>query len=168
MSTPTTVGEIVTRVETAHKQFADTLALIDDAELQEPRLAGGRSGKDLLAHLTFWDRRLLHAIAPQGDPHVSRLVPPLIADIPYDEQWLEAVNERIFQLNRGRDVAAVREEFARTCVELRQTVGALSEHDVFDPDGLSALLGEPFSPMVIGAYEHYEDHVADLQRAAGR
>lgn len=166
MSTPTTVEAIVARIEAVHRQFADTLALISDDRLQEPRLDGGRSGKDLLAHLTFWDRRLLHAVDPQ-DPHASRLVPPLIADIPYNEQWVDAVNERIFQINRERDIATIKEEFTRTCVELQETVKALSEHDVFDPSGLSALLGEPFLPMVTGAYEHYEDHVADLQRAAG-
>lgn len=166
MSTPTTVGEIVARIEVAHKHFADRLALINDAQLQEARLPEGRSGKDMLAHLTFWDRRLLHAVASHDDPHTSRLIPPLIADIPQGEGWLEAVNERIFQINRERDIATVKEEFAQTCAELRQTVSSLSEHDVFSPDGLSALLGEPFLPMVTGAYEHYEDHEADLQRVA--
>ncbi len=167
MSTPTTIGAIVARIEAVHEQFADALVLINDARLMEDRLPGGRSGKDLLAHLTFWDRRLLHAIAPQEGPPASRLAPPLIADIPYDGQWADVVNERIFQINRGRDIATIKDEFARTCVELRQAVRALTEHDVFDPNGLSALLGEPFLPMVTGAYEHYEDHVADLQIVAG-
>ena len=167
MSTPTTIGEIVARIEAVHEQFADTLGLISDAQLQEARLPGGRSGKDLLAHLTFWDRRLLHAIAPREGPHAFRLVPPLIADIPYDDQWADVVNERIFHINQGRDIATIKDEFARTCVRLRQTVRALTERDVFDPTGLSALLGEPFLPLLTGAYEHYEDHLADLQIVAG-
>ena len=163
MTEPTTVDQIVARIATAHARFADTLALIDDARLEEARLADGRSGKDLLAHLAFWDRRLLHAIAPEGGPDVSRLAPPLIADVPYDDRWLSTVNDRIFRVNQGRDLAMVKAEFHQTCADLRQTVQGLSEHDVFDPDGLSAPLGEPFAPMVLGAYEHYEDHMPDLQ-----
>lgn len=167
MSSPTTVGEIVARIEAVHEQFADALALIPDSQLQAPRLDGGRSGKDLLAHLTFWDGRLLHAIAPQEGPHAYRLAPPLIADIPYNERWADVVNDRIFHINRDRDIATIKAEFARTCAELRQAVGALTECDLFDPNGLSVLLGEPFLPMVTGAYEHYEDHLADLQLIAG-
>src|SRR5690348_12908340 len=120
MSTPTTVAEIVARIEVVHQDFAEQLALLSDAQLQEVRLAGGRSGKDLLAHLTFWDRRLLHAIAPEDGPDAFRLAPPLIADIPYDEQWADVVNERIFRLNRGRDITTIKAEFAQTCEELRQ------------------------------------------------
>src|SRR5919199_319431 len=122
MSTPTTIGEIVARIEAVHAQFADALTLISDIRLQEARLPGGRSGKDLLAHLTFWDQRLLHAIAPQEGPHACRLVLPLIADIPYNDQWADVVNERIFHINRGRDIATIKDEFAGTCVELRQAV----------------------------------------------
>ena len=167
MSTPTTVGAIVARIEAVHAQFADVLTQISDAQLQAARLPGGRSGNDLLAHLTFWDQRLLHALAPHPGPDVSRLIPPLIADIPYTEQWADVVNERIFHLNRGRDSATIKAEWARTCAALLQAVRALTEREVFDPHGLSALLGEPFLPMVTGAYEHYEDHWADLQQIAG-
>ena len=167
MSTPTTIGAIVARIEAVHEQFAGALVLIPDVRLQEARLSGGRSGKDLLAHLTFWDKRLLHAIAPDEGPHAFRLAPPLIADIPYNDQWADIVNERIFLLNRGQDIATIKDEFARTCGELRQAVRALTERDVFDADGLSALLGEPFLPMLTGAYEHYQDHLADLQLVAG-
>ena len=167
MSTPTTITAIVARIETVHQQFANALAMISDTQLQEARLHGGRSGKDLLAHLTFWDQRLLHAIAPHEDPNAFRLAPPLIADIPYNDQWVDVVNERIFHLNRGRDIATIKADFVRTCEALRQAVSSLTERDVFDPNGLSALLGEPFLPMVTGAYEHYEDHLADLQLVAG-
>lgn len=166
MSTHTTIGEIVARIEAVHEQFASALALISDVQLQEVRLAGGRSGKDVLAHLTFWDQRLLHAIAPPEGPDAFRLAPPLIADIPYNAQWADVVNERIFQINRGREIVTIKDEFARTCVVLGQTVLALTEHDVFDQHGLSALLGEPFLPMLTGAYEHYEEHLADLQKIA--
>ncbi len=168
MSTPQTVPELVVRIEAMHDRFAMALAHVSDAELEEERHPDSWSGKDLLAHLTFWDRRLLHAITPEDGPNTFRLAPPLIADIPYDRHWVERVNERIYQLNHGRDAASIRMEFDQTCLRLRAVVAALSEHDVFDPSGLSADLGEPFLPMVVGAYEHYEDHVPDLEALCRR
>jgi len=166
MSAPL-IETLVARIKEVHKQFAEALDLISDAQLEAARPPGGRSGKDLLAHLMFWDHRLLHALAPgEGSPALRR-APPLIADITYDDRWADAVNERIFHLNRGRDSATIKAEFARTCDALTQAVAALTEHEVVDPSGLSARLGEPFLPMLTGAYEHYEDHLADLKLAAG-
>ncbi len=166
MSAPL-IETIVARIKEVHQQFAAALDLISDPQLEAARLPGGRSGKDLLAHLTFWDQRLLHALAPGAGSPALRRAPPLVADIPYDYRWADAVNERIFHLNRGRDSATIKAEFARTCAALVQAVAALTEHEVVDPSGLSARLGEPFLPMLTGVYEHYEDHLSDLKLAAG-
>ena len=163
MSNPQTVPELVARIEAMHERFATTLTRVSNAELEQERLPGGWSGKDLLAHLAFWDRRLLHAIAPDDGSNAFRLAPPLVADIPYDGEWVDRVNQRIYQLNHGRDAAALRMEFDQTGRQLRARVAALSEHDVFDADGLAASLGEPFLPMVTGAYAHYEEHLPDLE-----
>ena len=163
MSSPTTVAEIVARIAAAHQRFDQTIASLSDAQLQEPWLPDGWSVKDVLAHVTFWDQRLLHAIAPDGGPNAFRLAPPLIADIPYNEHWTDRVNERIYQLNRERDLGAIKTELEQTRQRLRRVVGGLSEHDVFDADGLSAAIGIPFLPMLTGAYEHYEEHTQELE-----
>ena len=79
MSTPRTIVEIVARIEAVHRRFATALADVGDAQLVDARLPDGWSGKDLLAHLTFWDRRLLYAIEPDEGLDAFRLAPLLIA-----------------------------------------------------------------------------------------
>jgi hypothetical protein len=41
---------------------------------------------------------------------------------------------------------------------------ALTPHDVFDSDGLSAVIGMPFEPFMRGIYEHYEEHAEELRQ----
>jgi hypothetical protein len=106
---------------------------------------------------------LLHAIAPDDGRHAFRLASSLIADIPYNDHWTDAVNERIYHLNRGRDLAAIKAEFDQTRQRLHRLVSTLSDHDVFDADGLSASIGIPFLRMLTGAYEHYEEHTEELE-----
>jgi uncharacterized damage-inducible protein DinB len=161
---PPTIEEIVTRIAAAHRRLLDAIASLSDEQMQAPVLgSNGWSVKDVLAHLAFWDQRLLHAVKPEGGPDAFRLAPPIIADILYDEQWLETVYTRIHVLNSRRSLHDVRAEFDVTRRRLLTVVASLSPHDVFDPDGLSALLGEPFAPMLLGAYEHYEEHAEELE-----
>ncbi len=157
------IDAVVAAIEAAHARFLAAIAPLTAAQLQAPVLDGGWSVKDVLAHLAFWDGRLLHAVEPEGGAQAFRLAPPLIADIPWDEQWLETVNARIYAVNRNRTLDDVRAEFDATRRRLLAVAASLSAHDVYDPDGLTALLGEPFAPMLLGAYEHYEEHSAELE-----
>ena len=161
------IDAIVARIAAAHERLLAAIAPLTDEQLQAPVLGqAGWSVKDVLAHLAFWDGRLLHAVNPQPGPEggpPSRLAPPLIADIPYDEQWLATVNARIYALNRARTLADVRAEFDATRRHLLRTAAALSPQAVADLDGLTAPLGEPFSTMLLGAYGHYEEHAEELE-----
>jgi uncharacterized damage-inducible protein DinB len=157
------IDAIISRIASGHRRLHEVIAPLSDEQLQAPVLDGGWSVKDVLAHLAIWDQRLLHAIAPEGPPPVYRRTQPSIADIPFDDQWLETVNTRIYTLNRTRDLASVRAELAATQQRLLAAVGRLTVHDVYDPDGLSDGLGEPFAPMLLGAFEHYEEHAEALE-----
>jgi uncharacterized damage-inducible protein DinB len=163
MTTPATIAETVTRITSAHQRLLDAIAPLTSAELQAPLLSNDWSVKDLLAHLTFWDQRLLHAVEPEGGPDAFRLAPPVIADIPYGEQWTNTVNARIYELNRARHLRAIQTEFAETRRRVLAVVGSLTEYDAFDPNGLSAAIGIPFEALLRDAYEHYEEHTEELE-----
>jgi hypothetical protein len=160
--TSSRIAEIVGRIAAAQQRLLDAIALLTDEQLQAPVLANHWSVKDVLAHLEFWDQRLLHAIEPEGRAHANWLAPPLIADIPYDEQWLETVNVRIYARNRQRDLRDVQVGLTATQRRLLTRVASLTQQELFDPDGPSSSLGETLPAMVLGAYEHYEEHAETL------
>jgi uncharacterized protein (TIGR03083 family) len=162
---PTTVAGIIERVKGARRHFDRAVAPLTDAQLQAAKLPGGWSVKDVLAHMAFWDKRLMHAIKPEGGG--SRFTPALIEDIPYDENWVQAVNERVYAKNRLRDLADVKADFEQTHERLVSVVAALSEHDVFDPDGLSREVGLPnfFPAEIYGIFDHYDEHAREIEAA---
>jgi hypothetical protein len=163
MANTPSLESIMRRIHVAQQRFEQARLRLAGEELLVRRLAGDRSGKDIIAHVTFWDQRLLHALEPEDGPDAFRLAPPIIADIPYGEDWADVVNERISRLMRDRDLAEITAEHQHTRARLMQVLGSLSHHDVFDLDGLSAVIGIPFLPLLEGVYEHYEEHAADLE-----
>jgi hypothetical protein len=47
---------------------------------------------------------------------------------------------------------------------LLRRVSQLSEKDLYDPAGISALIGQPVAPLIHGIYEHYEEHAHEFER----
>jgi uncharacterized damage-inducible protein DinB len=159
------LAAILARIDAARQSFAQSLAALSDAQRAALRFDDGSTLKDLLAHLAFWDQRFLHAVQPEP-PDAFRLVPPAIADIPYNEDmhWADQVNARIRDLYAQRTLASVKGEFEQTSSRMDAFLRNVTPHDVFDPDGLSAAIGMPFDGFMRGIYEHYEAHLGDIQR----
>jgi hypothetical protein len=156
---------ILKRIDAAQQSFVQALSLFSDEQMTTTHMEDGSTIKDMLAHVSFWDRRFMHAMQPEP-PHAFRLVTPEIADIPYyeDMRWADAVNARVRRLNQDRAVAEIRREYEQNWILMAAFLDALTPHDVFDSDGLSALIGMPFEPFMRGIYEHYEEHAEELHK----
>jgi len=166
MSTQTDeIAGILQRIDAAHQSFIQMLYALSDEQMTDMILEDGSTIKDLFAHFAFWDKRFMHAVQPEP-PDVFRLVPPEIADIPYNEdmRWADAVNARIRLLYQHRTLAEIRREYEQNWIRMDAFLKALTPHDVFDSDGLSAAIGMPFDQFMRGIYEHYEEHVEDLRK----
>src|SRR5690349_9815049 len=69
MDTPHSIAEIVTRIERAMQRVTQAIHPLSPAQMMEPRLSDGRSVKDVLAHITWWDQWLLVTLpADQNTP----------------------------------------------------------------------------------------------------
>lgn len=159
------LAAIVKRIDAAQQSFVQALSSFSDEQMTTTRMADGSTVKDMLAHVSFWDRRFMHAMQPEP-PDAFRLATPEIADIPYKEhmQWADAVNARIRQLNQHRSLDEIRREYEQNWIRMDAFLHALTPHDVFDSDGLSAVIGMPFEPFMRGIYEHYEEHAEELRQ----
>lgn len=162
MNAPQTMAEIMTRIEQAVQQVVQAVTALSPDQLTAPQLAGGRSVKDLLAHMAWWDQWLLFTLPP--DPHLAQRpsAPPLFDQIPPGDQWAEEMNAKVHAYNQSRPVAVIQAEFTATYPQLLQRVSHLTLVDLYDPAGLSAAIGHPVAPLVLGIYEHYEEHAHEL------
>ncbi|MFN8446895.1 MAG: ClbS/DfsB family four-helix bundle protein [Caldilineaceae bacterium] len=161
---PQTIAEIVARSERAMQRVVQAIAPLSPTQLVEPRLPGDRSVKDVLAHLNWWDLWLLHTLPT--DPHgtYSVLPLPLAEQIPPTNDWANKMNAKVHSYSQGRDLAVIQAEFTTTCKQLVERVSHLSIDDLYDPNGLSARIGQPVAPLVLGIYEHYEEHAHEFEQ----
>jgi len=158
MAPPTTVAALVVRIQAAFDRFLQATAALHGDELLAPRLPGGWSVKDVLAHLAWWDQWLLYTFALSARPLPACRPPPLFDEIPTDGQWADRMNARVYEFNRTRELSEIQAEFEAARQGVLQLVQSLSDADIFAADGLSAVLGQPAAPLLLGIYEHYEEH----------
>jgi hypothetical protein len=157
------MDELVDWIAVAHLRFLRAIERLPEPQLLEPRLPGGWSVKDVLAHLAWWDRWLLYTLQVDGsDP--SRPAPPLIDQIPTHSGWADLMNARVYDLNRERGLAEVQAEFEDARLRVAQAMQCLSAEDVFGTGGRSAAIGQPVGPLVFGIYEHYDEHAHEIEQ----
>lgn len=164
MSAPQTMPEIRARIEGSVQRVVHGLAHLSPDQMTEPRLEDGRSVKDMLAHLTWWDQWLLFTLP--ADPHATHTpsAPPLFDQIPKREHWADEMNATVAAYNQSRELQPILDEFTATYKQLLERVAHLSLDDLFDPNGMSLQIGQPVAPLILGIYEHYEEHAHELEQ----
>lgn len=162
-----TMPELLAAVETEHGRLRDAIAQLSDEQLEQPRFDGGWSVKDILAHVTFWERRMLYALGSIAESGIDvTVVPPEIADIPYSETWTDEVNARIFSQSGNRSLADVRADFQRSYADVLARFNTLSPEDVFAP-GESPSSRTALGLIVDNTSEHYREHADAILQEFG-
>lgn len=162
MHTPKTMSELLKRIEDAIQSVVTTIEPLSASQLVEPRLSDGRSVKDVLAHLAWWDRWLLYTLPVPSDAAQPYAAPALYDQIPNTTLWADEMNEKVTAYNRSRGLASVQAEFDATRQQLLNRVKQLDWDDLHDPNGMSARIGLPVAPLILGIYEHYEEHAHEF------
>jgi hypothetical protein len=95
-------SELLNWMNEQHRDWEALLDQIGPAHMDEPGVNGDWSMKDLVAHLTGWNRRLVASIkaALRGEPEPP---PPWPAHLKGDDE----INAWIYETNRGRSVRQV-------------------------------------------------------------
>ena len=168
MSTPQTMAEIITRIEQAMQRMVQAIAPLSPDQMLEPRLSDGQSVKDVLAHLTWWDQWLLFTLPADQNTTHTPITPPLVDQIPSTDHWADEMNAKVYAYNQPRELSIIQAEFTATSNDLLQRVSQLSIDDLYNPDGLAAMIGRPVAPLILGIYEHYEEHAHELEQLKSR
>jgi hypothetical protein len=146
---------------TASRAELDALiAPLTDAQMVAPSAEGALSVKDLLAHVSWWERRTLRALAyaARGE------APPKLAAEGEGEGGVNRVNAQTFQANRDRSLEDVCAEYVRSGRDLLAALAGYSEADLFDEEGFTKVLEFPALYLIAGdSYLHYPDHVASIR-----
>jgi hypothetical protein len=144
--------ELLRRIHSERATFDALFTQLDAGAIVAPALEGGRSVKDVLAHIAAWEQRCagwLHAVAQGQTPDR-----PEIRDV-------DATNARDYATAKDAPLAEVRANSIRAHATMMAAVEALSDEDLADQERF----GWPAWQMASSnSDEHYREHAADLER----
>lgn len=129
--------ELFQRIETSWQDLQNVLQDIPPERASEPGVSGEWSVKDLLGHITFWERNAV--------TEVQRLEPEEVVEaLDVDE-----INARERERYRNRSLDELQAEFTESHDAL---MDALRTVEDLDPDEVKG-----------DTWEHYEEHAADIR-----
>jgi hypothetical protein len=134
-----------------------TLTPLREAQMTTPGVNGDWSIKDVLTHLTAWQRTMVDRLQA-----VERKEEPALTDL--TDEDIERLNEQFYQESKSRPLAEVLKDFRTTYLQIVEAVQALSWEDLADADRFVWLNGTPLWRYVAGdTYEHYQEHTESIR-----
>jgi hypothetical protein len=142
---------LIEKIQQGYEQFEAFLAQLSEEQLTTPGVNSTWSIKDNLSHLTHWqssiDDKLAGLLAGQEPP---QRLPNLETE--------DAINEYVYQENKDRSLADVRERFRASYDHLLATVQALSEEQLNSPFPWAKHRFNAWEYIAGNTYEHYQEH----------
>jgi hypothetical protein len=163
-------AELLERIAGGHAALDRLLASMDEERMLRPGVYGELSVKDVLAHLAAWEGMEAGWLrASLNGERVVRFAPGFVLGEGDDDATvdatIDALNERIFNDNRGKTLSQVLADLRVAQGQLAETVGGMSEEDINDPRRFDWRHGEPVWPSIVGnSFGHYKEHIELIQK----
>ena len=162
MGRPTTKAALLDWARRERAGWELLLAEVGEAHIHEPGAMGEWTFKDLLVHLTTWQR---HELAPLEQARGGeRPAPPRPAGLdPHRDQ--DRINGFVHERTRDRPLSEVLREGRRTWDRLEEGLAVLPEAALVDPHHFAWMEGEALGPAVVyHATAHFHNgHEADVR-----
>ena len=157
MSDKWTKPRVLVALHAGWSRWDALLAEVGDAWMLEPRLAGGWSIKDLIAHITWYELQIVLLLQPHSGPGPAR-----------DWLWACAVQKRnaiLFTADRTRQIADVRAEAREAHEQLIAAVEALTAANIRTPQRFPGMphAWQPWQFIARHSYEHYAEHIPEVR-----
>jgi len=137
--------------------FQTLLAVLGEAQMTTVEVNGSWSIKDVLTHLTAWQRAMVDRLQA-----AVRNEKPALMDLTDEE--IDRLNEQFYQEGKSRPLAEVLTDFRTTYLQIVEIVQVLPWEDLADAHRFAWLNGTPLWRYVAGdTYEHYQEHIEPIQ-----
>lgn len=147
-------SELLQRIQSERQRLEATLAQLSANQMTTPGVNDQWSIKDILAHITAWERRMVRWLEEAVRGEVPEMLP---AGMTWDD--LDEWNEQTYLDNRDRPLAEVLANFKSSYPQALKAVEAVSEEDLIDPHRFEWRAGKPLWEMVAAnTFWHYKEH----------
>jgi len=160
MDTQMDKTQLLNRIQSERAPLEVMLTQMSEEQMIKPGVEGRSSVKDILAHITTWEQHLIRRLDVAAHQGVSEVY----VIEPSEREDTDAVNELIFTCNQHLPLHEAVSDFHRSLHDVLQAVAALSEEDLFDPQGLAQVFGISVE-RVIGSdtFLHYPEHIESVR-----
>ncbi len=161
---------ILKEIEEKHADMEALLATLDREKMTQPGVYGELTVKDVLAHLTAWERLMLGWLerSLRGEPAERFARGYIISENDPEEvtnRIMDNLNEHIFKESSDKSLDEVMADFRSAHTDVVRTIEGTAESDLLDPDRFAWRGGSPFWRAVGGnTFWHYQEHI-DLLKA---
>lgn len=136
------------------------LEQIDREKFDQIGVEGGWTVKDILAHITAWEKLMIQWLQESLRGETPQRPAP-------GESWddLDEFNEQLHLDNKGKTLDQVLKESAEVHARAVQIVTGMHEGDLTDPDRFEWRKGDPIWHLVAGnTWMHYAEHRETIAR----
>jgi hypothetical protein len=148
-------SDLIGRIESARSSWDELLGRVDDRLALKPGTEGELSAKDLIAHVTWYEREVVSMLRSRT--------------MDMSSLWALGPDERnaaIYEQARGMSLEDVRAESARVFHALIQQLELLPEEAYSDASRFSNMPPEwePWKLIAGNTIWHYPDHTGSVRR----
>ena len=153
-----TKSELLNWLHEQYQQWEAFLEQIGPARMDQRGVAGQWSMKDIIAHLTGWNRWLVARLqaAQRGEPGP---LPPWPAHLQAEDD----INAWIYESNRSRPVYEVLDECQQILHQLLAVIESLPDDVRIEPDWRLVWLGDQRFPAGEFFDHFHDDHQPDIR-----
>ena len=146
--------KLIEEIQIEHLHLESTLDKISRQQMVTPGVMDDWTVKDLLAHITVWELRMIRWLEQTVRDEVPEMLPP---GMTWDD--LDRWNEQTYQKHRHRDLDEVLADFELSYPQALSAAQDISEEDLIDPDRYAWRDGRPLWVMVAANTSwHYKEH----------
>ncbi|HXZ03326.1 MAG TPA: DinB family protein [Ktedonobacteraceae bacterium] len=143
----------ISRLKKTRAQWETELAQMNGQRMLQPGIVGSWSVKDLIAHVSWYEREMVPVI------RLHIFTGSELWELPADER-----NEKIYQQNIQRPLQEIIDEGQRSYSDLLAVLQSLSDEDLNDPLRFRDMPEDwvPWQIFAGNSFEHYQDHLPAL------
>jgi hypothetical protein len=145
--------EFLERIRTSRSKLDNVVGSIAPLFMTTPGVSGDWSVKDILAHITWYEREMVNVVLNRT------LAGSDLWDAP-----LELRNQTIYAENRDRDLKDVLDDFKVVFESMLEAMITLTDDDLLDASHFAKMPSDwkPWEVFASNTYEHYDDHLVEL------
>jgi hypothetical protein len=146
--------KLVEAAKAERARFRQLIGQLSEAQMTQPDVQGAWSVKDIVAHVTAWEERMVRWLgqAVRGET-------PVMPAPGMTWEDLDRLNEQTYLASRDWPLAQVLDEFDRLDAIVIASVQAVPEEDLLTPRRFDWMGGEALWHLVAAnTYWHYPAH----------